>query len=223
MTDWMNELEAELHSLQPKPASRDLVTAAMVAHRDSEVLRAVRLRNELTADQLESVLLVLAASHPELLAASPEESSSVALAFVRTPMLDSQPAKPQPATPASRAGAWVRGSVMAAALLLCFLGGMATGLRPGAGDEELVAGTEKAGPATTTDVASPELVSNANEKSGEVLVLKPRQPVIQIEPSRQFDPNLRRAVFGRHGRSSLTDMNAAYQQRLKASRMQASL
>ena len=216
MTDWMNELEGELQSLQPRSASRDLVTAALVAHRDSEVLRAVRLRNELTSDQLESVLLVLAESHPELMADSSDEAGSVALAFVRTPQADAVPASPPVTTSTVRTGPWVRGLAMAAALLLCFVGGMATGVRPSGEDENLAAATKAShsGDGAVEDGAI-ELVSNVNPESGQELATEPRKSGIRIEPAASFDPqHLRRAAYGhrrQHGRSSLTEMNAAFQ------------
>lgn len=223
MTDWMNELEGELQAMQPRFASRDLVTAALVAHRDSEVLRAVRLRNELTPDQLESVLLVLADSYPELIAGSSDEAGSVALAFVRTPQAEATRTSPPATTSTNRAGSWVRGLVMAAALLLCFVGGMVTGGRPSVGDQGLVARAPEDVSGTTVGLGSTTDASDARSKarpeSGQIVLTAPEQPGIRVE-TRPFNPqHLRHAALGsQYGRSSLADMNAEYQRRLHASR-----
>lgn len=127
MTDWMNQLEDELGGMAAKAGSRDLTAAAMCAHRDSKVLAAKRLQQELDPAELEAAFRVLDEHCPGLLASDTTTAGSVALAFVKT-----SPTGSPTSAPVSPNGSGARGSlasrmVMAIALAVCFGGGLAIG------------------------------------------------------------------------------------------------
>lgn len=128
MSDWMNQLEAELGSLKPRRSGRDLTVAALCAHRDSQVLTAKRLQRELSARELEAAFDVLEERYPGLLATDANgQASPIAIAFMKTPAEAAVQPTPAPVV-VSTSRTWLRNLTMAAALVICFAGGLAIGV-----------------------------------------------------------------------------------------------
>ena len=203
MNDWMDKLESELSELAPRRNERDLVAAALCAHRDSQVLTARRLSRELTAEELESAFAAIEAKYPGVIAGSSEEASALALAFVQTPSeLRVEP--PMPATqhePASRV--WWSKLVKATALLVCFAGGIGIGLRSGSSAPQVVNNEPQ------------DVRPEANNGPGESDLAAVEDKANALQP--QVVP--RRVNTVSYGKSSLTEYSRAYHRR----RLHASL
>ena len=215
MTDWMNDLEHELASLTPRSTGRDLVAAALCAHQDSEVLTAKRLTRELSAEELETAFDVWDDKYPGLIAGKTEAAAPVAMAFIRTPSPEANIVRKEADRPVVSSGRWFGRVAMVAALMLCFAGGIAIGLRSGNGPNTSVVQNEKLVP------TEPRRTVN----DGAIGSVKADVAVVASEPvaRESFRPVIRRVRYGRP-RSTLTDLTRAYQRNRQAvSGIQASL
>lgn len=209
MNDWMDKLESELGELAPRGNSRDLVAVALCAHRDSRVLTAKRLRRELTPDELEAAFAVLDEKYPGVVADTGEDASPVVMAFIQTPAeIPPEPVVPQTTDKRDSKNWWGK-LALAAALLLCFAGGIAIGLRSGATEspDRLVVASD------SRDEVRQEL---ADEVTGVVQVgaesRQPDQPLVQVGRKGRTD------FYGDRQQSSLSAYSRAYhRKRLHAS------
>ncbi|MFK7819577.1 MAG: hypothetical protein AB8G99_12735 [Planctomycetaceae bacterium] len=205
MSDWMDKLEDELGALAPKSSNRDLVAAALCAHRDSEVVTAKRLRREPSAAELESAFQVLEARCPGLIASGADEATSMAVAFVRTPGQASEATPDVGVVSSRRNNSVLRQFVMAVALMLCFAGGIAIGLRSAEpSSQATVANTQ------SKSKLSEQLVQTAEQRDRTGLVQASGLPDDEPRSALVAPPSRRsRSRLGRQ-RSSLSDLGRAY-------------
>lgn len=202
MNDWMNEIETELGGLAPRSSGRDIVAAALCAHRESRILTAKRLRRELTTEELEAAFACLEEKYPDLISDDASTTSGMAIAFVQTPeTLPAEPTVTPRRDPASQPR-WLWKVTVTAALLACFAGGILIGTRANSPTSTEVTEATRPDDDPAALTGAPPDSDAAGDAGEQRLVMRPQKK----NPARVT----RRSRSGFRQRSSLPDLTRAY-------------